>query len=81
MSDLTTEAMAALTDLRAVTLEFFNDKKLHAKRIIEVEISEQPARVLSYALYGTSDLGKRLATLNSDINVSNLKGEVSVLTA
>lgn len=80
MSSLSSETIGELEDLRTTTQGLFNDQKLSAKQIINVQTQELPARVIAFQYYGSSDLGANIAELNNDINVSNLKGNIDILT-
>lgn len=80
MSSLSSETIGALEDLRTITQKLFDEQKLNAKQIINVQTQELPARVIAFQYYGNSDLGANIAELNNDINVSNLKGNIDILT-
>ncbi len=81
MTALTNTTINSLEDLRAVTQQFFDDQKVTAKQIISVQTQELPARIIAFQYYGSSELGSNIAQLNTDINVSNLQGNIDILTA
>ncbi len=81
MTALTNTTINSLEDLRAVTQQFFDDQKVTAKQIISVQTQELPARIIAFQYYGSSELGSSIAQLNTDINVSNLQGNIDILTA
>ena len=81
MTALTSTTINSLEDLRAVTQQFFDDQKVTAKQIITVQTQELPARIIAFQYYGSSEIGSNIAALNGEINVSNLKGNIDILTA
>ena len=81
MTALTNVTINSLEDLRAVTQQFFDDQKVTAKQIITVQTQELPARIIAFQYYGSSETGSNIAGLNSEINVSNLKGNIDIFTA
>lgn len=80
IDDLDVNSLSALGDLRATTQEFLNDQRLSVKRVVTVNVNKTPARILAYNFYGDSSLGKNLATLNKEINVSYVDGDIEILT-
>lgn len=80
LNGLSKETLASLEDLRVTTQKFFDAEKLSAKRVITITTPVLPARVISYAYYGDSDSGEGIADLNSEINVSNMAGEIDTFT-
>lgn len=81
MTALTNETINSLEDLRAISQQFFDDQKVTAKQIISIQTQELPARIIAFQYYGSSELGSNIAKLNDDINVSNLAGNIDILTA
>lgn len=81
MTALSSITINSLQDLRAVTQRFFDDQKVSAKQIINVQTQELPARIIAFQYYGSSELGSNIAQLNNEINVSNLAGNIDILTA
>lgn len=81
MSSLSSMTIDSLEDLRTVTQKLFDQQKLSAKQIINVQTQELPASIISYQYYGDSSQGERISLLNKEINVSNLKGNIDILTA
>jgi prophage DNA circulation protein len=74
-----TDTREALADLRQIAQEFLDAAKLTARRIINVRTHPTTARLLSFRYYGDDTQGEGIANLN-DGNVSNLSGDVQVLT-
>ncbi len=74
------ETLLELDAMRVEVQDFFDDEKLSAKRIIEIETNILPARVLTYQYYGSSELAPQIIGLNSDINVSFYEGTKEILT-
>lgn len=81
MSGLSQTTLNDLQDLRVTVQQFFDTEKLNAKQIISVQTQELPARIIAFQYYGSSELGSNIAELNNEINVSNLKGNIDILTA
>lgn len=69
-----------LQTLRTQTQDFFDKQKLTIRQIITVKTNETTARLLSYQYYGDSQLGKDIAKLNSILDVSNISGDIDILT-
>lgn len=80
MSGLSQTTLNDLQDLRVTVQQFFDTEKLNAKQIISVQTQELPARIIAFQYYGNSELGSNIAELNNEINVSNLKGNIDILT-
>jgi prophage DNA circulation protein len=68
-----------LSDLRQKAQEFLDAAKLTARRIIDVHTHPTTARLLAFSYYGDDTQGEDVANLNGG-NVSNLSGDVEVLT-
>ena len=66
--------------LRTQTRQFFDEQRLTARKTINVRTSITTARLLAYSYYGESILGAELAKLNNTLNVSNILGDVDILT-
>ena len=79
MTALTSTTINSLEDLRAVSQAFFDDQKVTAKQIINVQTQELPARIIAFQYYGNSEIGANIAALNSEINVSYLVGNIDIL--
>lgn len=69
----------SLTDLRQLAQEFLDDAKITARRVITVKTHPTTARLLAFRYYGEDRQGEDIVNLN-DGNVSNLSGDVKVLT-
>lgn len=77
-TDDTTKNLMA--DVRAEATAFFDEVKLTAKRVVEVETKLTSARLLAFKYYGDSTDGEALAQLNGIQDVNNVEGTVQVLT-
>lgn len=66
--------------LRTQTQDFFDMQKLTVRQIINVKTNETTARLLSYQYYGNSQFGKDIIKLNSILDVSNISGNIDILT-
>jgi len=71
----------ALTDLRVVTQEFFEEEKLTASQIITVQTNPTSTRLLAFAYYGESDLGEEIAELNEFFDSALQQGDIRIFTA
>jgi len=69
-----------LEDLRTATQKFFDEQKLTARQVVTVKTQRLPARIIAFQYYGSSELGENIAKLNNTINVSDLEGDIEVLT-
>jgi len=78
---ISSKSIGLLEDQRTVSQEFFNQQKLNAQQIINVDTQLLPARVIAYQYYGESTLGADIAILNDEINVSFLSGNIKIFTA
>jgi prophage DNA circulation protein len=76
---LDTDTREALTDLRHTAMMFLDTAKLSARRVVNVRMNPTTARLLAFRYYGNDDQGEALVNLNAG-NVSNLSGDVKVLT-
>lgn len=81
MSSLSNETISAIEDLRTATQKLFDEQKLSAKQVVTVQTQELPAAIIAFQYYGSSDLASNISELNNDINVSNIKGNIDILTA
>ena len=80
MTSLSSTTINELEELRTITQSLFDEQKLNARRIINVNTQRLPARVISFQYYGNSDQGADIGQLNADINVSSLSGNIEILT-
>lgn len=72
---------AELKDLRDEMQKFFDQQRLTARQLINVDTNLTTARLLSYQYYGDSDQGEQIADLNNTDDVSFIEGNVIILTA
>ena len=71
----------ALTDMRIIVQDFFDDQRLSAKQVISVNTNVTSARLLSFQYYGESDSATDIIGLNGISDVSFVEGDVGILTA
>lgn len=67
-------------DIRAEAAAYFDEVKLTAKRVVEVQTKLTSARLLAFRYYGDSSRGEALARLNQLGDVNHVEGTVKVLT-
>lgn len=75
------EVISAVTDMRVVVQQFFDEQKITLKQIIEVNVYTIPARVLSYQYYAESESAEQILELNDITDVSFVDGTVEIVTA
>ena len=75
------DTLDALTDLRVVTQEFFEQKKLSSSGIITVQTNPTSTRLLAYNYYGESVKGEAIAELNELYDLSYHQGDIRIFTA
>ena len=74
------EVISAVTDMRVVVQQFFDEQKVTLKQIIEVNVYTTPARVLSYQYYAESESADQILELNNITDVSFVDGTVEIVT-
>lgn len=74
------DVIAAVTDMRVIVQQFFDEQKITAKQIIEVNTYTIPARVLSFQYYAESESAEDIIALNGITDVSFVDGTVEILT-
>ncbi len=79
-SGSSTEVISAVTDMRVIVQQFFDEQKTTAKQIIEVNTYTIPARVLSFQYYAESESADDIIALNGITDVSFVDGTVEILT-
>ena len=77
---LCSQTSAALTDLRTITNNLLDDKRVEAKRIVTVHTKLMPMSVLAYRYYGSTELTDTLLKLNDIKGASFIEGDVRILT-
>lgn len=77
---LTDETKSVLTDMRTAMQEFFEEQRLNARQIIEVDTNLTSARLLAFQYYADSSEAGQLIELNQFEDVSFIEGVVKVLT-
>jgi len=78
---ISNEVVSAVTDMRVIVQQFFDEQKTISKQIIEVNVYTTPARVLSYQYYQESKSADDIISLNNITDVSFVDGTVEILTA
>ena len=79
-NSLQSSTLDSITSLRVQVQKFLEERRLSASQIVSINTHQIPARVLAYQYYGDSSLGPDISKLNSNLNVSFLKGDVEVFT-
>lgn len=73
--------LSEMSDLRTTTQSFFDEARLTAKQVLEIETRPTSARLLSYSNYGDSTRSESLTKLNDLTNPAFIDaGTVKVLT-
>ena len=80
-SGVSDDVISAVTDMRVVVQQFFDEQKITLKQIIEVNVYTTPARVLSYQYYAESKSADQIIELNNITDVSFVDGTVEIVTA
>lgn len=75
------QVISAVTDMRVIVQQFFDEQKITLKQILEVNTYTVPARVLSYQYYAESKSADQILKLNGITDVSFVDGTVEVVTA
>ena len=75
------DSLDALFETRIASTDFFNEQRATKPRRVGVTVNTIPARVLAYTLYGESDQGPDIASLNSVRDSAFIEGEVEVLSS
>jgi len=73
--------ISAVTDMRVIVQQFFDEQKTTAKQIITVNTYTIPSRVLSFQYYGESESADDIIGLNNINDVSFVDGSVEILTS
>lgn len=81
VSGASSEVISAMTDMRVIVQQFFDEQKTTASQIITVRTNTTPARVLSYQYYGESQSATEIIGLNGLTDVSFTDGNVEILTS
>lgn len=79
--DSNQDVNAALTDMRIVVQQFFDEQRLSAKQVISIFTHITSARLLSYQYYGESESAEDIIALNGITDVSFIEGDIDILTA
>jgi prophage DNA circulation protein len=81
VSGSSNEVISAVTDMRVIVQQFFDEQKITLKQIIEVNVYTIPARVLSFQYYAESTSATQILELNGITDVSFVDGTVEIVTA
>lgn len=73
------ESYDALKSLHLETLEYLEQQRLETPRVEYIEVAQQPASVLSYTLYGTSDRADQIMALNGLRDTMAVSGLIKVI--
>lgn len=77
---LTDVTKSVLTDMRVAMQEFFEEQRLNARQVIEIDTNLTSARLLAFQYYADSSEAEQLIKLNQFNDVSFIEGVVDVLT-
>jgi prophage DNA circulation protein len=78
--DMYPELVDSLTDLRTITQGFFNEQKLIASQIINVNSNRMSTRLLAFNYYGESTDGEAIAELNGLYDLASIQGDIRIFT-
>lgn len=81
VSGASNDVISAITDMRVIVQQFFDEQKVTIKQIINVNVYTTPARVLSYQYYAESTSAEQIIQLNGITDVSFVDGDVEIVTA
>lgn len=81
-SEISNDLKTILSDLRVVSNSFLDEQRLTARDVLDINIKEQPIRVLAFANYGedNNDITDSLIELNDTADISFLGGNVKILS-
>ncbi len=79
-SDLSNDVSDALVEIRTITNGFFQEQKVTAREIIEIETNPISTRSLAYQYYGSSELGEDIAKLNGMFDLAYRQGRIEIFT-
>lgn len=80
-NNLSEETNDLLIDLRTSVQTLLDSATQAAFKVATVDdIQVQPASILAYAYYGSTDKAEDITSLNNEVDVSFMKGSVSILT-
>lgn len=71
----------ALTNMRIVVQQFFDEQRLSAKQVISIFTNITSARLLSYQYYAESNSAENIIALNEITDVSFIEGDINILSA
>jgi len=80
-SDSDQDINTALTDMRVIVQDFFDEQRVSAKQVISIFTNITSARLLSYQYYGESQSAVDIIGLNGITDVSFVEGDIDILTA
>lgn len=80
-SGASNEVVSAVTDMRVVAQQFFDEQKVTLKQIVSVRTNTTSARLLSYQYYAESTSADQIIKLNDITDVSFVEGTVEIVTA
>ena len=80
-NNLTDATNELIIDLRTSVQSFLDEATTAAFKVALItDVNEQPASILTYSYYGSTDNTEDIVTLNDIANVSFVEGNVSILT-
>lgn len=78
--NISDDVFEALVEIRTITNGFFQEQKITARQIIEIETNPISIRGLSFQYYGSSELGEDIATLNGMFDLVYKQGTIEIFT-
>lgn len=78
--DISDDVFDALIEIRSITNGFFQEQKITARQIIEIETNPTSIRALAYQYYGSSELGEDIARLNGMFDLAYKQGTIEIFT-
>lgn len=80
-NNLTDATNELLIDLRTSVQSFLDEATTAAFKVALItDVNEQPASILTYSYYGSTDNTEDIVTLNGIVNTSFVEGNVNILT-
>lgn len=80
-TNISSDLIESLVEMRVVTQNFLEEKKLTAKQIVTVNVGPISIRNLSFAYYGNSDFAEDIADLNGLHDIAYFQGDIEIITA
>lgn len=79
-TDFSEDVRRAVTDVRTVANQLFDEKRTNTRKVIEVYTHRMPMSEIAYQYYGSTDLTDTLLELNNINNGAFVDGTIKILT-